>query len=299
MKHSHDKGDRRAVTLSVLIYQRLLASYPPKYRREYGPAMTQLFRDQCRDAWRGGRAWGLAGLWLRVVPDLVKTSVLEHILTLNGRKTMMERINAVLVRQAAPRRLFLAAFAAVFLLVAGTSTVITFLLPESYSSTARVKVEQDANAANGYDPYFIMSQIEFIQSDMLLANVVEKLKLDQLWGKKYGGGKPLKPAETVSLLKARIDLRPVRNTMLIAVGVFSDEPSEAARLANAIARAYQEHNAAKNRPEIVDSAVPGLRPVRPNKPLNITVGILTGALLASVAGAVLAGIAWWLRRRSG
>jgi capsular polysaccharide biosynthesis protein len=122
--------------------------------------------------------------------------------------------------------------------------------------------------------------------------------LNREWGKKYSAGKPLSPAETIALLKARIDLRPVRNTMLIQIRVFSEEASEAARLANAIARTYQEHNAAKDRPEIVDFARPGLRPVRPNKPLNITLGILGGALLALVVGGGSAGIAAWLRRRS-
>ncbi len=43
--------DGRAVTVSVRIYERLLAIYPAGFRREYGPAMKQLFRDQCRDVW--------------------------------------------------------------------------------------------------------------------------------------------------------------------------------------------------------------------------------------------------------
>ncbi len=51
------RADARAVTLSARIYQHLPAGYPPRYRREYGPAMAQLFRDQSRDAWRGGRGW--------------------------------------------------------------------------------------------------------------------------------------------------------------------------------------------------------------------------------------------------
>ena len=121
------------------LFQRLLAAYPKEHRREYGPAMAQLFRDQCRDAWRDGRGWGLTGLWLRVLPDLVKTSVLEHISTLKERKTMLERIGMLLRPRSAPRFVFIAVFVAVFLLVVATSTLITFLLPESYSSTARVR----------------------------------------------------------------------------------------------------------------------------------------------------------------
>lgn len=71
------------------------------------------------------------GLWLRVLPDLMKTVVLEHISGLKGRKPMMERINAVLRPQFAPRRVFVAVFAAVFVLVVGTSTLITFICPRA------------------------------------------------------------------------------------------------------------------------------------------------------------------------
>src|SRR6266853_6988162 len=147
-KRAHDEPEPRAVALSGRIYQHLLACYPPQYRRDYGPAMAQLFRDQCRDAWRGGRGWGLVGLWLRVLPDLMKTSVLEHISTFKGRKSMMERISAVFPSQSAPRRVFVAVFVGVFTLVAASSALITFILPESYSSTARVKLQQDATEAN-------------------------------------------------------------------------------------------------------------------------------------------------------
>jgi hypothetical protein len=36
--------------VSEKIYRRLLRAYPKAHRAEYGPAMAQLFRDQCRDA---------------------------------------------------------------------------------------------------------------------------------------------------------------------------------------------------------------------------------------------------------
>ena len=137
--------DSKAVALSGALYQHLLAAYPKAHRRKYGQPMAQLFRDQCRDAWRSGRAWGLTWLWLRVLPDLVKTSVLEHISILNERKTMLERISTLLPPRSAPRFVFIAVFAVVFLLVVATTTLITFLMPASYSSTARVMVPQDAS----------------------------------------------------------------------------------------------------------------------------------------------------------
>jgi capsular polysaccharide biosynthesis protein len=300
--------ESKAVALSGTLFQHLLAAYPKAHRREYGQPMAQLFRDQCRDAWRGGRGWGLAWLWLRVLPDLVKTSVLEHISTLKESKTMLARISTLLAPRSTPRFIFIAVFVPVFLVEVATCTLITFLLPESYASTARVRAEQAASEVTrmpgmptpvgAYDPYFLKTQFEVIQSEAVLGKVITSLDLNQAWGKKYTGGSPLKTPETLALLQARMDLRPVRGTSLIEIRVFSDQPAEAAQLANTIADSYRDYRSHIVKVEIVDTAVPGLRPVRPNKPMNITLGILGGILLALAAGAGVAGLATWIGRRS-
>src|SRR5947208_2810040 len=142
---------------------------------------------------------------------------------------------------------------AVFLLVVITATLVTFILPESYSSTARIKVERDNSdiegfasriGMGGYDPYFVQTEFEVIQSEVVLGKVIKDLNLNEEWGKKYGSG-TLKTPETIGLLKSRIDLRPVRNTSFIEIRVFSEKPEDAARLANAIAEAYREHRHAQ------------------------------------------------------
>jgi capsular exopolysaccharide synthesis family protein len=138
----------------------------------------------------------------------------------------------------------------VFLLVVMTATLVTFILPESFASTARIKVERDQSDIAGlagqqimgtYDPYFIQTEFEVIQSEMILGKVIEDLKLNDKWGTKYGGGERLRTTETMLLLKNRMDLKPVRNTSLIEVKVFSEDKQEAADLANAIAETYQKH----------------------------------------------------------
>jgi succinoglycan biosynthesis transport protein ExoP len=136
----------------------------------------------------------------------------------------------------------------VWLLVVVTATLVTFVLPESFSSTARIKIERDqaditplANpgAAVGYDPYFIQTEFELLQSELILDKVIDDLDLDQVWGKKYANGERLKTSESLSMLKGRMDLRPVRNTSLIEIRVFSERADEAAKLANAIAETYK------------------------------------------------------------
>jgi polysaccharide biosynthesis transport protein len=141
---------------------------------------------------------------------------------------------------------------AVFLLVVITATLVTFILPESYSSTARIKVERDQSdipsldqvrgMGMSYDPYFIQTEFELIQSEVILSNVVYNLHLNQVWGKKYAApGEDLKTQESIAILKQHVELRPVRNTSLIEIRVFSDKPGEAADIANEIARVYRDH----------------------------------------------------------
>ena len=141
---------------------------------------------------------------------------------------------------------------AVFLLVVITATLVTFILPESFASSTRIKIERDQSDVAGfaergaggtisYDPYFIQTEFEMIQSDSILGKVVENLDLNNAWGKKYGGGTRLTTGEATSLLKNRLDLRPVRNTSLIEIRVFSEKPDEAAKIANEVATVYKKH----------------------------------------------------------
>jgi polysaccharide biosynthesis transport protein len=139
---------------------------------------------------------------------------------------------------------------AVFLLVVITATLVTFILPESYSSTARIKIERNQSDVTGfneratglgYDPYFIQTEFELIQSEAILGKVIDDLGLNDKWGKKYAGGERLKTQETMQILKNKMDLRPVRNTSLIEIRVFSENADEAAQIANKIAAVYKEH----------------------------------------------------------
>ncbi len=140
---------------------------------------------------------------------------------------------------------------AVFLLVVITATLVTFILPERFVSKATIKVERDKSdieelggkvGYNQYDPYYIATEFEVIQSELILGMVVTNLdlNLNYVWGKKYNEGQPLRTQETMTLLRGLINLRPVRNTMLIDINVYSDDRIEAAKLANTIAESYKQ-----------------------------------------------------------
>ncbi len=139
----------------------------------------------------------------------------------------------------------------VFLITAIIATAVTLLLPESYASTAQIRIEPDivsdipGVAGNvtytSYDPYFIQTEFEIIQDRVVLGKVIEALNLNIEWGKKYFGGETLKTTETMEFLKRRMVLSPVRNTKLIGITVFSENKDDAARLANAIAETYRDY----------------------------------------------------------
>ncbi len=225
---------------SQKIYAALLRAYPRRHREEYGAAMRQLFRDQCRDAWDEDRNWGMTKLWLRLVPDLINSSLWERITALKERKTMNDKLAGLATNRNSPTKIFISLFVAVFLVTTFIATIITNILPESYASTCRLKVENDQPGTNNYsyDPYFIQTTFEIINSQLVLSNVIAGLNLNVQWGKKYFNGEILKTTETMEILKGRMALAPVRNTKLIAITVYSEDKNEAALIANAVADSY-------------------------------------------------------------
>lgn len=180
--------DDRAVTVSVKIYERLLATYPATFRREYGPAMKQLFRDQCRDAWSEAQGCGLAGLWLRVLPDLAKTSFVEHLSNLNQRESIFMRMMRALRGDPRLRATFKRAFTIVFIGAIVFSALVAVWSPRVYSGIAIIEVQKDTpevsllhpnatyNVGNS-DPYFVTTQLKIIQSYSILTNVIVDMQL--------------------------------------------------------------------------------------------------------------------------
>jgi uncharacterized protein involved in exopolysaccharide biosynthesis len=247
-------------------------------------------------------------LWLGIAVAMTGALPLAMAAVLLGLTVL-----AFVVRRLHSPRSFLAGFVIVFLLVFGPCALITFILPESFASVARIRISGNAGASSAqeafggnYDPYLIQTEFEVIQSEIILGKVIEDLDLNKQWGKKFAAGERLKTSETMNILKGRMDLRPRRGTSIIEIRVFDDNASEAAMLANAIARAYQNHReqqtseSAGSRPvrvEIMDRAVPGLRPVRPNKPANLAIGALAGMLFGTGGGAARIGFESRKKRR--
>jgi hypothetical protein len=66
------------ISLSLSIYQLLIATYPAGFRREYGPHMAQVFRDYSLRVYRLDGTPGLLRLWILTLLDYLKSVVEEH-----------------------------------------------------------------------------------------------------------------------------------------------------------------------------------------------------------------------------
>jgi polysaccharide biosynthesis transport protein len=192
----------------------------------------------------------------------------------------------------------------VLMLTVISATLITFILPEAYMSKARIALR--SSAAAQLPPAAIRTECEVIRSEAVLGQTVEALDLNQQWGQRYGNGERLRTIESVQLLRARSEARPVSGTALIEIATYSERPDEAANLANAIAEAYRQYAtragagsaaAGALRVELIDKALPAVRPARPNKPLNISLGIVMGLGLGLLAGGGVWGLGLLFSRR--
>src|SRR5215213_1911060 len=167
---------------------------------------------------------------------------------------------------------------AVFLLVALTTTVVTYLLPPTYSSKVVISIEPDMPDVDPQgrimfrpmaDPFFIQTEFQRIQSKPVLTNVVEALNLREEWGKKYKQPGPLDRDRAFALLKGSIRVNQQQNTTLVEIHAYSDNKYEAAVIANKVAEIYAKvrHDA---RAKITSSGLEGLAAQLQQKEVAIT-----------------------------
>lgn len=148
---------------------------------------------------------------------------------------------------------------AVILLVVVTGVSYTLTLPKIYKANARLSVREDAmdldvferQYVSSYNPYFLKTQYEIIQSRPILYQVMDNLNLQQLWGEKMNDdGAPLRRDDAYLLLSRSVRVSQYRDTSLIDVQVFREDPEEAARIANEIAAVYRDQRLNQKRREI-------------------------------------------------
>jgi len=137
---------------------------------------------------------------------------------------------------------------AVLFLVVITGTVYTFTLPKIYLSEARIEVNSDqvnldpfgapgGGAGSFYDPYFLRTQYEIIKSKPILYEVINRLNLQEAWGKE---GEKIPKERAYKILYSSLDVAQSRDTSLIALRARRQDPKEAMRIANTLADVYRD-----------------------------------------------------------
>ena len=148
---------------------------------------------------------------------------------------------------------------AVMLLVVVTGTAFTLTLPRQYMADARIMVREDAmdidvferQYVGGYNPFFMRTQYEIIQSRQILYQVINNLNLQQVWGEKaHDDGTPLSREDAFNKLSHSIKVEQFRDTSLISIQVYREDPEEAARIANEVAAVYRDQRLTAKRHEV-------------------------------------------------
>ncbi len=135
-----------------------------------------------------------------------------------------------------------------FLLVMVTAGVTTYFLPREFFSKVTMEVKPEGSGPMGggvfggggrgsLDPMFVPTQFQILQKKEILYPVIETLKLIDTWSP--SGQKMTQEAAFMKLVRM-MDLKEIRNTGLIELGIYSTDAQEAANIANTLAVVYRE-----------------------------------------------------------
>ena len=148
---------------------------------------------------------------------------------------------------------------AVILLVVLTGTAYTLSLPKIYMAKSRISVHQDSlnvdvferQAMPGYNPFFLRTQYQIIQSKPIIYQVIHNLNLAAQWGKEMSeSGEPLEKSVAYELMISSLNIEQFRDTTLIDIKVYRKDREEASRIANEIAAVYRNHRLSQKRREM-------------------------------------------------
>lgn len=139
---------------------------------------------------------------------------------------------------------------AIALCVFSISVIVVRLLPRSYEATASLIINYEVNDPLGGKDFpvgllgsYVATQIELMQSPMVLMKVVERLHLTNLkpYASGYKGDGTTLSEWAEKVLAKNLTVEQGRfGSQLIYVSYTADNPAEAAQVANAVADVYTE-----------------------------------------------------------
>ncbi len=145
---------------------------------------------------------------------------------------------------------------AITLLVVLTGVLFTLTRPKVYKASTLIQVHQEGKketpvftgTMNSYDPLFLTTQFEIIQSRPVIEEVIQRRSLDKKLAKAFGWSGL--PEDTVfemiiKLLSDRMKVQQYRDTNLIEIQIYLSEPQDSVRqevaaVANEVADVFRD-----------------------------------------------------------
>lgn len=140
----------------------------------------------------------------------------------------------------------------VFVLTVGATLVVSLMLPKKYTASAAVVLDvRSPDPVIGMvlgamaTPAYMATQVDIVQSERVAIRVVQGLRMTENFAARQKWmeatqGKGSFEAWLASAIKRELDVRPSRESNVINVAYTSDDPRNAAAMANAFVRAYMD-----------------------------------------------------------
>lgn len=157
---------------------------------------------------------------------------------------------------------------AIFLFIVITGAVVTYYLPKTFRASTRIAVNRETPSVEGmkgqglsttvYDPFFLRTQFEIIQSKPIIYEVIRNLRLRDHFGQMYNDdGVAVSSIRAYELVAGSMKVHQYRDTNLIEIQIerstYRSTPQEArvdaCRIANEIAAVYRDQRMKVNRTE--------------------------------------------------
>jgi uncharacterized protein involved in exopolysaccharide biosynthesis len=267
---------------AVAVFRWLLRFYPAAFRCEYEEKLILLFQDQLRDARARKTTGAMVRFWLRMIVDTGRSAGREHWSELRRAWGLSSPLALLIHVLPTPGRRVGAAFFGALLVSLG----VWWVTPPTYVSTARLQLPTNDGS---FDPYELQTRVEQVSEPQTLEGVARSFRPETKEGEivaknsgmtlprntKYGSGTL---EEEVRRMQRHLAVREFRNTPILEVQFSASDPTEAAAMANRVAMAYQVRIREAGGPliDIVDPAIPGLRPVAPRLGQALVFAVLFG-----------------------
>lgn len=93
----------------------------------------------------------------------------------------------------------------------------------------------------------LQTEADMIRSEFILKSVIEKLDLNNVWGKRYADGQKLKTTESCEIANKGLNIAAVPDSALIQIEFTREDADEAVAFVNAVAQAYCDYRVDRRR----------------------------------------------------